>query len=257
MKKSTAVPVAATVLAVAALLLLPPRGEYAAAQTPPAQTPPAQTPPAKSAPLYISAVDLQIAPGSMNKFLADLQPDAAALMQELGAREFDSTVTQKDPNHIFIFEVYGNVDAYNAHQKSAAYLKFIGLTMMMYKAYNIRPFSSVSMNLNTAAQPGNGPFFVDEVELDVAPSQFDAFVAAAKDNAAAALKDPGVREINIAVSQNDPHHLLSFEVYDNAAALAAHEATDHFKAYQAATADMVTNRAVTPLTSVQTMTKPQ
>ena len=41
MKKSTAVPVAATVLAVSALLLLPPRGEYAAAQTPPAQTPPA------------------------------------------------------------------------------------------------------------------------------------------------------------------------------------------------------------------------
>jgi quinol monooxygenase YgiN len=166
-------------------------------------------------------------------------------------------VTQKDPNHIFIFEVYSNVDAYNAHQKSAAYLKFVSLTMMMYKAYNIRPFASVSMNANPAAAPGAGPFFATETELDIVPSQFDAFVAAAKNEAAAAVKDPGVREIDIAVSQTDPHHLLSFELYDNAAARDAHQATDHFKAYQAATSAMVSNSTVTPLTSIETVTKPQ
>jgi (4S)-4-hydroxy-5-phosphonooxypentane-2,3-dione isomerase len=241
MMKWIAAPSAA---ALAVLAWLPMNGHPARAQAVPA-------------PLYISAVDLEINPSSMTKFLAALQPDGAAMIQEAGAREFVSTTGQKDPNHVFIFEVYTNAAAYDAHQKTAAYAKFVGLTMLMLKNYNIRPFTSVVMNTSSTAQAAPGPFFVNQIDLDVVPAQFDQFLSAAKANAAAAVQDPGVREFNIAVSQTDPHHLLFFEVYDNAAAHEAHVATDHFKAYQAATKDMVSKRTVSQLTSVQTLTKSQ
>jgi quinol monooxygenase YgiN len=242
MLKSITMRAAAVALIVAAWLLLPPRSHDALAQ---------------SAPLYISAVDLEIAPASMTKFLAALKLDGDAAMQEPAVREFDTTVSQKDPGHVFIFEVYDNAAAYDAHQKTVAYAKFIATTMMMIKKYNIRPFASVAMNTNATAQPPSGPLLINQVELDIVPAQFDQFMDAAKTNAAASVQDAGCREFNIAVSQNDPHHVLLFEVYDNAAALDAQQATDHFKTYQTITKSMVSNPSITQLSSVEMDVKSQ
>jgi (4S)-4-hydroxy-5-phosphonooxypentane-2,3-dione isomerase len=101
---------------------------------------------------------------------------------------------------------------------------------------------------DAAAQ--SGPYIVNAINLDIAPDQFDKFMEAAKENAAASTKDPGCREFNIVVAQNDPHHIMFFEVYDNAAALDVHRATDHFKKFQATTKDMVTKRDVRQFLSV-------
>jgi (4S)-4-hydroxy-5-phosphonooxypentane-2,3-dione isomerase len=212
---------------------------------------------AQSALLYISAVDLQIAPASVSRFVAALQSDGAAMVKEPQAREFDSAVSQKDPGHVFVFEVYDNAAAYDAHQKTAAYGKFITTTMMLIKTYDIRPFAAAAMNANGAVQPGAGPYLIDRVELDIVPAQLDAFMSAAKDNAAASAKDDGCRAFDIAVAQKDPHHVMFLEVYDNAAALAAHEATDHFKTYQTATKDMVAKRQSEQFSSAAMLTKPQ
>jgi quinol monooxygenase YgiN len=96
----------------------------------------------------------------------------------------------------------------------------------------------------------SAPYLVNAVNLDIMPEQFDKFMEVAKENAAASTKDPGCREFNIVVAQNDPHHIMFFEVYDNAAALDAHRATDHFKKFQAATKDMVAKRDVRQFQSV-------
>jgi autoinducer 2-degrading protein len=96
----------------------------------------------------------------------------------------------------------------------------------------------------------SGPYLVNAINLDIAPDQFDKFMEAAKENAAASTKDPGCREFDIAVAQNDPHHVMFFEVYDNAQALDVHRATDHFKKYQAATKDMVVKRDARQFLSV-------
>ena len=93
------------------------------------------------------------------------------------------------------------------------------------------------------------------VEYDIVHGQTDAYLAAVKENAAASVQEPGCREFNIMVSQQDPNHVFIFEVYDNAAALEAHRATDHFKKYAAATKDMVTNRNARTFTSVAMSTK--
>ena len=50
---------------------------------------------------------------------------------------------------------------------------------------------------------------------------------------------------NVLVAEDDPDRYHFYEVYTDADALARHRETPHFKAYQAATADMVLERSVT------------
>ena len=96
----------------------------------------------------------------------------------------------------------------------------------------------------------SGPFLINAVEYDVVPGQIDNFLAALKENAVASVKEPGCRELDIAVSQKDPNHVFIFEVYNDAAAAEAHTATDHFKKYAATTKDMVAKRDSHPLSLV-------
>jgi (4S)-4-hydroxy-5-phosphonooxypentane-2,3-dione isomerase len=97
----------------------------------------------------------------------------------------------------------------------------------------------------------SGSLYVNAVDLDIVPGQIDNYLAAAKENGAAAVTEPGCREFNITVSQKDPNHVFLFEVYDNAAALESHRATDHFKKYSATVANMVAKREVRPFSSIE------
>ena len=94
------------------------------------------------------------------------------------------------------------------------------------------------------------PLYINAVDIDVVPGQIENYLAALKENGAAAIQtEPGCREFNITISQTDPNHVFIFEVYDNAAALDAHRQTDHFKKYAATTKDMVAKREAHPLSS--------
>jgi (4S)-4-hydroxy-5-phosphonooxypentane-2,3-dione isomerase len=99
-----------------------------------------------------------------------------------------------------------------------------------------------------AAQAGG--VYVNAVDLDIKPGDMPKFLEAVKENGANAVKEPGCREFNIQVLAKDPNHVFLYEVYDNEAALNTHRATDHFKKFAAATADMVTKREVRGMTPV-------
>jgi autoinducer 2-degrading protein len=94
-----------------------------------------------------------------------------------------------------------------------------------------------------AAQAGGG-VYVNAVDLDINPADMPKFLELIKENAASAVKEPGCREFNVTVLAKDPNHVFLYEVYENEAALTTHRATDHFKKYAAATANMVTGRNV-------------
>jgi (4S)-4-hydroxy-5-phosphonooxypentane-2,3-dione isomerase len=91
---------------------------------------------------------------------------------------------------------------------------------------------------------------VNAVDIDVVPGQIDAYLAALKENGAASVKEAGCHDFFITVSQKDPNHVLIIEVYDNAAAAAAHRETEHFKKYAATTKDMVAKRELRTFNSV-------
>ena len=89
--------------------------------------------------------------------------------------------------------------------------------------------------------PASTPY-INAVELDIVPAEFEKFKAAILENAAASVKEPGCRQFDVLVDESNPHHVFLYEVYDNAAALEAHRATPHFKRYAATTAPMIARR---------------
>src|ERR1700678_598831 len=106
-----------------------------------------------------------------------------------------------------------------------------------------------------AAAQGNATY-INAVDLDIAPDQIGAYMAAIKENGAASVKEPGCHQFSIAVQAANPNHVFIYEVYDNEAALQAHRQTEHFKKYAAITAKMVVERKATPLTPVAFNLKP-
>jgi len=94
------------------------------------------------------------------------------------------------------------------------------------------------------------PLLVNVIEYDIVPGQVDNYLAAAKENAAATVKEPGCHAFDILVSQKDPNHVLLVEAYDNAAAVEAHRETAHFKKYAGIIKEMIAKREARPFSSV-------
>ena len=97
--------------------------------------------------------------------------------------------------------------------------------------------------------------YVNIVEIDLVPELREAFLTAARENAAASMKEPGCQQYNIIASANNPNHVVLIEIYDNESAIQSHRTTDHFKKYQATTGSMVAKRDVRPMTSIVLQSK--
>jgi quinol monooxygenase YgiN len=94
--------------------------------------------------------------------------------------------------------------------------------------------------------PASTPFastpYINAVELDIVPADYEKYKAAILENAAASVKEPGCRQFDVLFEDANPHHVFLYEVYDDAAALDAHRATAHFKNYWETTAPMIAKR---------------
>ena len=98
--------------------------------------------------------------------------------------------------------------------------------------------------------------FVLIVQLEIVPSELENFKAAITENAQASVRDePGCREFNVVIEKENASHLLLFEIYENAQAFAAHQASPHFKQYAAATARMIKSSKRVELIAVALNTK--
>jgi quinol monooxygenase YgiN len=123
---------AAVALLVALCLLPTVRGDEALAQ---------------SARPYVNAVDVDIVPGQVDNYLAALQENGAASVHEPGCRDFIITVSQKDPNHVFILEVYDHAAAFEAHRQTDHFKKYAGTTKDMIAKRDAHPLSLIHLNM--------------------------------------------------------------------------------------------------------------
>jgi autoinducer 2-degrading protein len=99
-------------------------------------------------PLYINAVDIDVVPGQIENYLAALKENGATAVQtEPGCREFNIAVSRSDPNHVFIFEVYDNSAALDAHRQTDHFKKYAATTKDMVAKREAHPLSSVAMNI--------------------------------------------------------------------------------------------------------------
>jgi autoinducer 2-degrading protein len=101
---------------------------------------------ARADPLYINAVSIDVAPGQIENYLAAIKEvGTATIKTEPGCSEFDITVSQKDPNHLFIFEVYDNSAAFDTHLKTDHYRKYAATAKDIVAKREVDPLSSVAM----------------------------------------------------------------------------------------------------------------
>jgi (4S)-4-hydroxy-5-phosphonooxypentane-2,3-dione isomerase len=96
--------------------------------------------------LYINAVDLVIVPSEMPKYLEAIKENAANAVKEPGCREFNVTVLASNPNHVFLYEVYDNEAALEAHRQTEHFKKYMATTKNMVADRNVRAMSVVAMN---------------------------------------------------------------------------------------------------------------
>jgi quinol monooxygenase YgiN len=165
---------------------------------------------------------------------APLNPGSAAQCGDAAPDAFDTALTADQRN------CHGSVSA--TWRKSRKSVLMSAAVLALAATFVSLPSS------NAAAQ--SSEVYVNAVELVIIPSEMPKFLEAIKENAANAVKEPGCREFNVSVLHNRPNHVFLYEVYDNEAALNAHRATDHFKKYQATTANMVADRNVRAMTPI-------
>src|SRR5215831_19505033 len=101
---------------------------------------------AQSGGLFINAVDLDINPADMPKFMEAIKENGAASVHEPGCRMFNIHVSAKDPNHVFLYEVYDNAAALDSHRQTAHFKKYAATTKDMVVKRDARPMTSVAMN---------------------------------------------------------------------------------------------------------------
>ena len=75
------------------------------------------------------------------------------------------------------------------------------------------------------------PRLVLVVNVTVKPEYTEQLRPAMLENAADSVKEPGCHQFDVSVSQDDENSFVFYEVYSDAAALAAHRQTPHFLNY--------------------------
>ena len=88
--------------------------------------------------------------------------------------------------------------------------------------------------------------FVIIVDFRLKPGAFERFRELIVENAAASVRDePGCSRFDVTVPEGESDRIVLYEIYDDAAAFAAHLATPHFAAFDAASAPLVAGRTIT------------
>src|ERR1700704_430002 len=79
----------------------------------------------KGVTMFVLSVDLRIKPGNVESFTAKAIENAAGSRKEPGCRQFDVLVDPKDPTRVMLYEVYLDEKAFEAHQQTPHFKKYI------------------------------------------------------------------------------------------------------------------------------------
>ena len=100
---------------------------------------------AQNAPGYrANAVDLEIAPAQLDKFLEAIKENASSSVKEPGCRQFDVVQSTTDPNQILLYEVYENEAAVQTHRATDHFKKYMATTKDMVVKRLSRPMVTVA-----------------------------------------------------------------------------------------------------------------
>ena len=89
--------------------------------------------------MYVIVVDFKIKPEHLNQFMPLMLENARASREtEPGCRVFDVCVDPKDKTSVFLYEVYDDRGAFDAHLAAAHFKRFDAAVASMVAAKTVR-----------------------------------------------------------------------------------------------------------------------
>jgi len=74
---------------------------------------------------FVLVVNIRVKPDSVASFMGKLTENALAARKEPGCRQFEVLVDPKDKAKIMLFEVYDDEKAFEAHQATPHFKKYL------------------------------------------------------------------------------------------------------------------------------------
>ncbi|HEU4924257.1 MAG TPA: putative quinol monooxygenase [Burkholderiales bacterium] len=92
---------------------------------------------------FVLVVNIRIKPESVDAFMKLLKENAAAARKEPGCRQFDVLVDPKDRTQVMLYEVYDDEKAFEAHQQTPHFKKYVAEAVPLLAARERQVFSRV------------------------------------------------------------------------------------------------------------------
>jgi quinol monooxygenase YgiN len=87
----------------------------------------------------VRVAEIEIDPAQLEPYKAAVKEQIeAAVRLEPGVLALYSVTDKENPAHIFVFEMYADVDAYKAHLEMAHFKKYKAITQNMVKSLKLR-----------------------------------------------------------------------------------------------------------------------
>ena len=74
---------------------------------------------------FVLQVQIRIKPENVESFMKKVLENGAAARKEPGCRQFDVLVDAKDPARLMLYEVYADEKAFEAHQQTPHFKKYL------------------------------------------------------------------------------------------------------------------------------------
>lgn len=88
---------------------------------------------------YVRVAEIEIDPAHLEAYTAAVKEQIeAAIELEAGVLALYSVADKDNPAHVFVFEMYADIDAYKAHLETAHFKKYKVATQDMVKSLKLR-----------------------------------------------------------------------------------------------------------------------
>ena len=74
---------------------------------------------------FVLQVEIRIKPENVDAFMRKVVENAADARKEPGCKQFDVIVDPKDATRVMLYEVYASEAAFDAHQQTAHFKKYV------------------------------------------------------------------------------------------------------------------------------------
>jgi (4S)-4-hydroxy-5-phosphonooxypentane-2,3-dione isomerase len=94
---------------------------------------------------FVLLVNIRIKPENVDRFMTGIAENARAARKEPGCLQFEVLVDPKDRNKVVLFEVYDDEKAFETHQKTPHFKKYLAEAVPLLASRERQVLSKVAL----------------------------------------------------------------------------------------------------------------